>query len=107
MTSRSENSHFAKNARLKYCFVPACSSSASKDPEKIFINVPKGENWLKLLNQLQEDSKNCRRVKLDTSDKIQLKKGILRRFFNCQPDWKRTHAILIREVVQKLPRTKF
>ncbi|KAK4885295.1 hypothetical protein RN001_001566 [Aquatica leii] len=46
------------------------------------------------------------RVKLDACAKIQLKKGVISRFYNCQPNRKRAHAILIRAVVQKLRRTK-
>lgn len=55
MASRRENPHFAKNARFKYCFVPGCSSSALKDPEKIFITVPKGECRLKWLKQVRRE----------------------------------------------------
>ncbi|KAF2898840.1 hypothetical protein ILUMI_07332 [Ignelater luminosus] len=107
------NADFQKKAANKYCIVPGCESSSYRQPKKLFLNVPTGDirkNWLKQMRcdiaTLEEDVENNMRIKLDPTAKIRLKKGPLPRFFNCQPDKKRSHAPICRPAAKQLLRAR-
>nr|XP_034194773.1 uncharacterized protein LOC117610999 [Osmia lignaria] len=95
----------SKQQTYRWCFVPLCLSIQLKNPEKLFIQVPRNEKvrnlWFKAAHRtdqptnsnyyccedhfnLQEDMENYTRYRL-MGGSIRMKQGVVPHIFDCHP----------------------